>query len=135
MGIKLNAQANKNTQFVEDSRAATRIIVNRLFSPLKQFHLAYIFTGLFWEQRKVIKSLHSFARKVIEDRKMLRETSILKDLGNGMDRKKKALIDFLLDAKSNGQSMTDMDLIYEAITFLYTVSINRILLNFPKFHF
>lgn len=129
MGIKLNVQAKENphSQFVKDNHAMTRIILNRLVMPLKRFNLTYVLTGEYWEGGKVSARLHSFTKKVIEDRRMLRRTSTTKDdFTNGVNRSRKrsSLIDILLDAERDGQSITNEDIMYEIQTFLFAVIVN-----------
>lgn len=121
MGIKLNAQAKENLQYLNDTKVMTRIMVNRFFSPLKRLDPIYKLTKEYREERQITARILSFTKKVIEDRRKLRKVAFSNDINR--DKKMLSLISILLEAERDGKPLTDEDIMYETQTFLLAVNI------------
>lgn len=124
MGIKLNAQQNKNSQYIEDIDEIGAIILRRLFSPIKRLPFTYRFTKDYQKELEVVARIRDFTRKVIDDRKRTKASRT----SNNTDEKNKeySLLDMLLEAESDGRILTNEELIDEVQTFLFGVTLSPI---------
>ncbi|KAI4465969.1 cytochrome p450 family 4 [Holotrichia oblita] len=121
MGIKLDAQRNKNSQYIEDIDEIGAIILRRLFSPIKRIPFTYKFTKDYQNELEVVARIRDFTRKVIDDRKKMKASTTINDSINNTDVKNKeySLLDMLLEAEKDGRILTNEELIDEVQTFLF----------------
>lgn len=121
MGVIINAQNKPDILYVRCVKRISQIIVERIIHPLKRWDFTYRFTKACADERKCLKVLHSFTRKVIEDR---RKELSEKGLEEFSLNKSKAFLDLLLLLKEeNGENaLTNDDIQEEVDTFMFEVN-------------
>lgn len=96
------------------------IIYERSFDPFRRFDFIYKFTEMYRNEKKCLKVLHDFTDNVIKARREVlmteEKTDVNQDIGI---KKKKALLDFLLQASIDGKPLTDQDIREEVDTFMF----------------
>ncbi|KAL1473958.1 hypothetical protein MTO96_038337, partial [Rhipicephalus appendiculatus] len=79
MGTSISAQINENSPYVAAVNRVGELFVERVMKPFLQIDLIYNFTASGRDFRKCIDVIHSFARKVIDDR----TTELQKEVNKG----------------------------------------------------
>ncbi|XP_077541895.1 cytochrome P450 4c3-like [Haemaphysalis longicornis] len=80
MGTTINAQSDENHPYVSAVNRLAELFLERAFRPLLQWNLIFQLTPMGREYNKCLKTLHSFTRKVIAERKQ----ALRKDIDNGL---------------------------------------------------
>ncbi|KRT79167.1 cytochrome P450, partial [Oryctes borbonicus] len=111
MGIKLDAQNNKDLDYISDSEEISSITLRRIFNPFKQFFITYVWTRDFWNERVTAARIRKFTMEVINRRRRMRSKNIDKDIRG-------CLLDTLLDAEYDGKPLTDKQIMDEVQTFV-----------------
>ncbi|KAJ3656950.1 hypothetical protein Zmor_015993 [Zophobas morio] len=110
MGTKINVQSGQNSQYVQSVKEMCRIIVERLFSPIKLFDLTFFLSKDYYIQQKALKVLHGFTMGVINSRQ---RTPI------NTTTKKIAFLDLLLKISRDENALTVDEIREEVDTFMF----------------
>lgn len=113
MGVKINAQNQPDSEYVNAVKDMSMIIFRRFFSLLKPYHWTFPFTPLYQEQRKALRVVHGFSDQVIK----LRRAQLLNQVKD--DDKKMCFLDLLLNATVDGQPLSNADIREEVDTFTF----------------
>lgn len=132
MGVKINAQIDRQSDYVFAVKEMCRITIDRAFSAIKQLDVLYPLTKDFYKEKKYIKTLHSYTNSVIASRKK-KLRNIPSDSGNPQNgkpnnvfedlaaKKKVAFLDLLLQAKLDGEPLPDWYIREEVDTLMFEV--------------
>lgn len=116
MGIKLNAQENKSTDYVEAIKRSTEKAVKRVQRPWLHSNWLFDCTPDGISFNRDLKTLHKFTENVIEARKKL----FAEQKEQNMKIKRKAFLDLLLETEEkNPGVLTPMGLQEEVDTFMF----------------
>lgn len=118
MGYPINAQTNHKNEYVLAVERLSKLMQMRFTNIWIKWDPIFNRTSWGKEQARLINIIHSFVDKVIFERKL--EWSMKFD-GNCNETPKKfqALLDLLLDATHNGETLSDEDLRDEVNTFMF----------------
>lgn len=113
MGIKVDAQANDTSPFVNNTKIMGKIFLTRLLSIL---HVAlYPFTLNYYREKAALKVLHAHTDSIIQKKKAELSSKDI-DLGG---KKKLAFLDLLLTYNIDGKPLSDLDIRAEVDTFMF----------------
>lgn len=98
-----------------------QVIVYRIVRPWLYYDISYVLTKKFREERKIIKVLHSFTNKVIDEREENFHQPMAKEK-NYSTRKRLAMLDLLISAKNSGFMINRDGIREEVDTFMFEVS-------------
>ncbi|KAK5646953.1 hypothetical protein RI129_005417 [Pyrocoelia pectoralis] len=114
MGLKINAQKDSTSPYVMSVKDMCRIILERVFSPLKMVNFIYKFTSTYQQQTKALSIIHGFTNAIIRSRK----ANFVRKLANGTNddgfAKRIAFLDLLLE-----YNLTDEAISEEVETFMF----------------
>lgn len=125
MGSSVNAQKHSDSEYVKAVQGVSGIISKRQFNIVFRTNLIFNLSPLYWEQKRYLKTLHSFTDKIIVAR---REELLKAQTGQpGNDKiedavgvkAKMALLDVLLQSTINGQPLSNADIREEVDTFMF----------------
>ncbi|KAL3196541.1 hypothetical protein MRX96_015468 [Rhipicephalus microplus] len=128
MGTSISAQVNENSPYVAAVNRVGELFVERIMRPLLQIDFIYNFTASGREFRKCINVIHSFARKVIEERKKelekaVKEGTLMLDSSSESElgvKKRRPFLDLLiLEHLKNPKYITKEDVREEVDTFMF----------------
>lgn len=135
MGVSINAQNNKHSEYVFSVKQMCRILLDRSFS-LKRFDILYPLFKDFHNEKDYLKVLHTMTNNVIKSRKDDLKMSVpSKEVHNVNDdsttKRKLAFLDLLLKAQNDGQDISDTSIREEVDTFMFEVRkyITKMFLN------
>ncbi|XP_050306332.1 uncharacterized protein LOC126743338 [Anthonomus grandis grandis] len=120
MGVKMDSQLNKNKEYTDAVKEMCELVALRTISFWKNWDWLFYFSSDYKRQQKILKILHGFTNSVIEKRKKELESkkSIKREEVDSFGRKrKKALLDLLLESTDNG--LTEDDIREEVDTFMF----------------
>ncbi|CAG9824979.1 unnamed protein product [Phaedon cochleariae] len=120
MGVSLNAQRHNQSEYVFAVKELCRIEVDRTFSPFKMYDLLYPLSRDYYKEKKYVKILHDQTDFVIRTRK----AELEKNGGEKTDeeaeetgmKKKMAFLDLMLQARVDGQALSDQEIREEVDT-------------------
>ncbi|XP_001658673.2 probable cytochrome P450 4d14 isoform X2 [Aedes aegypti] len=126
MGVKLNAQDDPNSSYVQAVKEMSEIIFQRLFSLLRTHKLFFQMSEAAQRQRAALKVLHKFTDSVIlqrkdqlddeqarqESKQKLEETDIY-------GKRKMTLLELLLNVSVEGHHLSNSDIREEVDTFMF----------------
>lgn len=120
MGTKINAQEDTYSNYVSCIKEECQILVDRARSILKSIDVMYVFYQDYWNERKVLKTLHNFTKTVLSKRKQefTKRDNSVKDKEHG---RYLSFLDLLLEYSSGEDSMTDKEIAEEVDTFMFAV--------------
>uniref|UniRef100_A0A224YKM0 Cytochrome n=1 Tax=Rhipicephalus zambeziensis TaxID=60191 RepID=A0A224YKM0_9ACAR len=128
MGTSISAQINENSPYVTAVNRVGELFLERLMRPLLQIDFIYNFTASGRDFRKCIDVIHSFARKVIDDRKTelqkeVNEGTLKLDSSSesefGIKRRRPFLDLLILEHLKNDKYITKEDMREEVDTFMF----------------
>ncbi|CAD7091457.1 unnamed protein product [Hermetia illucens] len=114
MGVKVNAQADPNSEYVTSVKEMTRALQRRFLHPLSKYEPLYSLTSNSRLLKSLLKILHGFTDSVIKERReqLLKQEAVQK--GARMN-----FLDILLHATIDGKPLTDSDIREEVDTFMF----------------
>lgn len=124
MGIKINAQDNKNEEYVNAVKGFLEIYMERFFSVLQRNEFFFKFTSNYAKYSKYLNTLKTFTENIIRRRKLEKNSSaqlVREDIEYGI-KKKVAFLDLLLELSEDGKVLSDQDIREEVDTFMFEVS-------------
>lgn len=131
MGKRIDAQLNKNPEYVKALSLMTEIVMERTLKIWLLIPWIFALSSYGRLQKRCLETLHSFTKKVIQERRIERETNkklneinenkITTDNCNYIYGRKHrtAFLDTLLDASDNGHKLTDEEIREEVDTFMF----------------
>lgn len=130
MGTNLNCLNNYETNdYFRSVHVLCKLLMERVFNPLKHFDIIYRMCPDFNEELKCVKTLHQFSHSVIAKRQAARKNKIEEKGSNNEDeddivieKKRVCFLDILLDSSIDGKSMTIEEIREEVDTFMFAVS-------------
>lgn len=125
MGTSVNAQ-NQDSEYVRSVKEMCRVLIERSFSPPKQFDFLYRLSRDYQIEKRCLKVLHDYTNDVITRRRdalventQQQEVEEEKKDDVGV-RKRFAFLDVLLQArKTDGSPMTNEEIRQEVDTFMF----------------
>lgn len=107
-----------------NSFSITKIIFERSFDTIRRNNFFYQFTEMYRNEAKALKVLHGFTNSVIEARRnellTINNSTTEDNSGEGVGiKRKKALLDILLEASVDGAPLTNQDIREEVDTFMF----------------
>lgn len=133
MGTSVNAQLNSDSEYVQSVKNMLDIVIARVFSPIKMTDWTYFFTEDYRKEKKALKVIHSYTWNVIKRRQEFLKSE--KNENHAGYQKRKAFLDLLLEANSNGEQLTLEEIREEVDTFMFAVTLNNCQLNIAKNEF
>ncbi|XP_019867386.1 cytochrome P450 4d2 [Aethina tumida] len=122
MGVSINAQENKDSDYVRSVKEMCRLLIERAFSPIEIFDVLYRFTKNYQLEQKAVKILHNKTDSVIRQRREQLKNEVEKVIHNEDDvgvKEKKALLDMLLSTTVDGNPLSDTEVRDEVNTFMF----------------
>ncbi|XP_042895835.1 cytochrome P450 4V2 isoform X2 [Parasteatoda tepidariorum] len=114
LGINLNCQENKDSEYVQAVKNVSDELTKRITSVISWYDFTFFLTkGR--SIRKDLTLLHSFTMSVIQERKK----DMLRGEIEGRDRKRKPLMDLLLQHHIETKELTEKDIREEVDTFAF----------------
>lgn len=125
MGVQLDDKDDLQLRYKKALREINDLAVYRIISPWLYPYFIYFFTPMHWRERRVVKFLHEFSRRVIEDRKKTFEGSFTSRIEDEafMSKKRLAMLDLMLSAKEDNGVIDDQGIQEEVDTFIMEVSL------------
>lgn len=145
MGTSVNAQKNSNSKYVNASKNACNVIIERTFSIWKQFDLLYRYSNTYKLQNESLDVLHNFTSSVIARKKKeweneLKEKQAKKETGKSEEqpedlgiKKRMAFLDLLLHYNQEYGLLSDADIREEVDTFMFEVLLLLSIFNLQQF--
>ncbi|XP_069680192.1 cytochrome P450 4C1-like isoform X1 [Periplaneta americana] len=122
MGTAVHAQEG-TSEYVNAVYDVTMAISKRVMQPLLYPDFIFNLTPLGRTHNKCLKIIHDFAKKVIQERKLLRQKSRnlveAKEENDVGEKKRLAFLDMMLDASDGGSNLTDEEIREEVDTFMF----------------
>ncbi|CAH1183092.1 unnamed protein product [Phaedon cochleariae] len=120
MRVPIGAQKNHRSDYVFAVKDMCRIVIERVFSPIKMFDTLYPLTKDFYKEKRNLEVIHSRTLSVIRQRKKELEMESLQERGNyGGKPKKLAFLDLLLQSTMDGRPLTEEEIREEVDTFMF----------------
>ncbi|KAG8177135.1 hypothetical protein JTE90_012016 [Oedothorax gibbosus] len=115
LGVSVGAQKNNESQYVISVKRITEIMMQKMINSLYWCDFVFYRTKLGKEFKKHLKIVHSFTRSVIKEKK----EKFLRGEYESEKRKRKPLMDLLLEHHINSQDLTEEDIREEVDTFTF----------------
>lgn len=125
LGVHVGAQLNNKSEYVAAVLRSSDAIMDRMTNPIFHANVIFALSKLGRQLKKDLECLHSFTRKVIREKKEALKTKDAgtKDEGKeenyGCKKKRKALMDLVLDVHMNSKEFTEDDVQEEIDTFAF----------------
>ncbi|XP_044272411.1 cytochrome P450 4c3-like [Tribolium madens] len=121
MGIRINAQEDSTSDYVQSVKNMCRIVVERSISPLQMCPFIYPLTKNYWTEKKSLKILHKQTNDVINARRKELESSKENSSNEeeNFTKKKKPFLDLLLETKIDNRMLTQEEIREEVDTFMF----------------
>ncbi|XP_029723970.1 probable cytochrome P450 4d14 [Aedes albopictus] len=126
MGVKLNAQDDPNSSYVQAVKEMSDIIFRRLFSVMRDFKIVFLMSEAAVRQREALQTLHKFTDSVILQRKaQLDDEQARKESQQKLEetdiygKRKMTLLELLLNVSIEGHPLTNSDIREEVDTFMF----------------
>lgn len=126
MGTSLNENDSKQIEYKNSIHKLGMLVVHRILRPWLYPPAFFALSPLFWTQKALIRTLQNFTANVIIERKknFSEETHSTPESDDGLPHKKRlAMLDLLLSAKTEGFSITDDGIREEVDTFMFEASL------------
>ena len=125
MGINMNCQLESNgREYLNTIKNISHLLVSRFGDPVKWIDLIYRFTNDGRKFRKLVKQLHDFTSRVINERKkellaMPETLDSVQDAEEMVSKSKKPFLDLMLVEHIRTQSLTLEEIREEVDTFMF----------------
>ncbi|KAJ8913516.1 hypothetical protein NQ315_017066 [Exocentrus adspersus] len=123
MGVSVNAQKDKKSNYVKNVKEMCRIFLERAFALFKSNDYLYVLFPDFYKELKTVKALHNVTDSVINARKkeleLLSKEEIREDKDDVGRKKKMAFLDILLKSTIDGEPLSKEDIREEVDTFMF----------------
>lgn len=141
MGVKIHAQTSNESAYVKNVIEISAILFWRLHHFLGRDEWFWRLTPKKRRHDQLVKEIHAFTEEVIKNRRLAKAENQLNDEGFEEDlgiKKRRALIDVLLDSTLNGNPLSNTDIQEEVDNFMFaghdttTSAIEFLLYNLAK---
>ncbi|XP_055694693.1 cytochrome P450 4d2-like [Lutzomyia longipalpis] len=124
MGTSVDVQLNKNSEYVEGVQEITNILHKRMYNAFLRFKFFFRLSRSGIRERKIVKTLNKWTEKLIEKRRedLLRDNIATKKIHGDTaigEKDKMVLLDVLLQATVDGQTLVNEDIREEVSTFMF----------------
>lgn len=126
MGVKLNAQDDPDSAYVQAVKEMSDIIFRRLFSLLREYKIAFQLSKAAEHQKKTLDVLHNFTDSVIlqrkaqlDDERSREKTQQKLEESDIYGKRKMTLMDILLNVSVEGHALSNSDIREEVDTFMF----------------
>ncbi|XP_063709032.1 uncharacterized protein LOC134837580 [Culicoides brevitarsis] len=121
MGAKLNAQSDPHHPYIVANEIVAYILDKRMFNGFLGVEWIFRLTPYYKTHNENIAKINEFIDKVIQARheKLLKETQNARQGEETETKKRPALLDILLQAKVNGEPLTNEEIQAEVKTFMF----------------
>nr|WET52695.1 cytochrome P450 [Phaedon brassicae] len=119
MRVPIGAQKNHRSDYVFAVKDMCRIVVERVFSPIKMFDTLYPLTKDYYKEKRNLEIIHSRTLSVIRQRKKELEKEAVEGRGDYGGKKKMAFLDLLLQSTIDGRPLTEEEIRAEVDTFMF----------------
>ncbi|GFT35172.1 cytochrome P450 4V2 [Nephila pilipes] len=116
LGVAIGAQENRETQYIQSVSRAADIILERIVNPFYWIDFLYYLLPPGRELKHHLKVLHGFTRSVIQEKK---KKLLSGEKNENEKRKRKALMDVLLEHHIQMKDLTEEDIREEVDTFAF----------------
>ncbi|GFV18287.1 cytochrome P450 4V2 [Trichonephila clavipes] len=116
LGVSIGAQENSDSQYIKSVSRAADIIVGRMITPWHWFDFLFYLLPAGRELKHHLKVLHDFTRSVIKEKK---KKLLSGEKNVNEKRKRKALMDVLLEHHIQMKDLTEEDIREEVDTFAF----------------
>ncbi|XP_023309756.1 probable cytochrome P450 4d14 [Anoplophora glabripennis] len=115
MGISVNAQTNSKSEFLASLASITDLMVIRTLVPLPDW--LYCFTPMYFREKRMLKTYHSFTEGVIERR----IESLQNESGDEFfdEKKRMNFLDLLLKTEVDGRPLNRTEIRDQVDTFMF----------------
>lgn len=119
----------------------TELVFTRFFDTFRRIEFFYKFTEMYRNEKRILKVLHGFTDRVINSRRneLINGEKAVEQKENSGIKRKKALLDVLLEATVDGKRLSNEDIREEVDTFMFeghdttTSGISFCLFNIAKY--
>ncbi|XP_031342518.1 cytochrome P450 4C1-like isoform X2 [Photinus pyralis] len=115
MGTQLKTNEEQSKQYIDAIYRMGEVVIQRIACPWLQYAITFFLSGNYYRQEKLLKIMHTFSRKVIQDRK--RTFSGINV--NLKSKKRLALLDMLISAQLSRNDIDDDGIREEVDTFMF----------------
>ncbi|XP_069699710.1 cytochrome P450 4C1-like isoform X1 [Periplaneta americana] len=126
MGTSIYAQDERGSDYVKAVYDMSELTVHRIFRPWLHNDFVYKLTEKGKRHEECLRVLHSFTKRVIQERKAQLEGDLNRSPSTSTDedsllgkKKRKAFLDLLLEASIDNVKLTDEELREEVDTFMF----------------
>ncbi|GFU04243.1 cytochrome P450 4V2, partial [Nephila pilipes] len=116
LGVTIGAQENNESQYIKSVSRAGDIILERMVNPFYWFDFLFYLLPPGRELKQHLKVLHGFTRSVIQEKK---KKLLSGEKNENEKRKRKALMDVLLEHHIQMKDVTEEDIREEVDTFTF----------------
>ncbi|GFQ96023.1 cytochrome P450 4V2, partial [Trichonephila clavata] len=116
LGVTIGAQENSESQYIKSVTRAANIILERMITPWHWFDFLFYLLPAGRELKYHVKVLHDFTRSVIKEKK---KKLLSGEKNVNEKRKRKALMDVLLEHHIQMKDLTEEDIREEVDTFAF----------------
>ncbi|GAB6033121.1 Cytochrome P450 4V2 [Chamberlinius hualienensis] len=124
MGIQIGSQLEKTSNFLQAVSGMTQCLIQRIFNIWSQIAILFPFSQIARRQHQILEVLHTFTRKIIQERKA--ELEAKTQIGAKMtmenefgQKRRLAFLDMLLEAQYEHGSIDDKGIQEEVDTFMF----------------
>lgn len=123
MGVELDENNEMQRRYIAALKEMNILLIYRTIRPWLYSDLMWFLSPMHWKQKYLLKFLHSFSIKVIEDRKSTFQGSVTSKIDDEvfMSKKRLAMLDLLLSAKEDSGAINDEGIQEEVDTFIMEV--------------
>lgn len=134
MGISINAQRNKDNEYVKSVTVMKDTVYRRTIAFWKLSDILYLLSKDYWREKRAIKVLHDTTDSVIRKRRQFLLENPESDDNTETPKKRLSFIDILLKGSIDGRPLTDREIREQVDTFMFEVfQQQQKKKTFPKF--
>lgn len=126
MGVKINAQDNPDTPYINAVKEMSEIIFRRLFSMMREYKIFFQMNKAAQRQKAAVAVLHDFTDSVITTRKAQLESEQARKAtqqklqeSDIYGKRKMTLLELLLNVSVDGHPLSNADIREEVDTFMF----------------
>ena len=119
MGKRINDKDGNDTTYVKAVEEASKIIINRWWSPWLHNDTIFNLTPTGSRLRDILSTMHEFSNKIIQEKKSKNNNNLQDSKDSFGIKKKKAFLDLLIEASQDGKVIDDNGLKEEVHSFMF----------------
>lgn len=137
MGTRLDATDTEQRIYMESIYEFSNVVVYRSLRPWLYDPFVWILHPMYWQEHKLVKNMHSFTSKIINQRKneFYGGTSIRNKTENAeiCNKQKSSMLDLLLSSTEEGLGIDEKGIREEVDTFTFEVGYTCCLISVAYF--